>query len=695
MTGITGVMFAVKAAFSILETAKNIAEARASRFDFDVVFAPLPAGNPLEIARQQLSKGENWGPNSEHNHILNEFADCILDQGDFGRFIDPDAPHERQKQLCLVLNSTFSSTVAEAELEQFQSVDRLHQWVDNDAGRRDRAWLILRMSGLALDFISSHTHRLGLRGQAQTIVGAISDSLAAHIERNQSTIIETAFTKGAGARIAEALLTTSLDIAETRPELFSDKESVQALVRSAISPFRELNAENAGLDLNATQRLMKIRQVLRGPVATGVIQTVYEHRRDIFDGDYPEKESAAGIVTDALFEGLVAETVSGGLAKVFTPGFFVRTYPGVLRAVSASPEAFVRGKGQHIELGREFLSGLVNSLSTMESRPQFAQAIFEMGMEMTRRHARIYLVDEARSALSAEMAERLDGTDSPWALVQIKILSHIADGIISHFEAKGLDMSILSRPTEQAFILDLVGLVAEQVAETPGMILGDDVNPEVVSIARGVAAFVANEHASLVSRADWQRVSAHAISLAMSNPETLFSLDASDPEDALAVALVQRVLTSAQSNLTAQADGAAPLNRKSGQILFGRTLADAMIATLDLATSHARQLATDAGQTALTQFIEQLNQLAINQGTEQLSSQDWIYAFRWFLSDVISTGQANIPSETILSAVENMRKGRAMEASKLDDPFAFDHVRTPTGAPEVYYQPVPPQGAEG
>ncbi|MEL7539278.1 MAG: hypothetical protein AAGJ51_00110 [Pseudomonadota bacterium] len=696
MTGVTGVMFAVKAAFNILEAARNIAEARASRFDFEIVFSPLPAGNPLELARQHLSKSENWSASGQHNHILAEYADCILDQGDFGRFIDPDAPDERQTQLCLALNSAFSAKVAEEELKHFQSTETLQRWVDNDAGRRDRARLILRMSGLALEYISSHTHRLGLRGQAQTIVGAISDSIAGHIERNKSTIIDTAFTKGAGARIAEALLTTSLEIAETRPELFSDKESVQALVRSAISPFRELNSANASLDLNATQRLMKIREVLRGPVATGVIQTLYEHRRNVFDGDYPERGSAAGIVTDALFEGLVAETSeSGRLASIFTPGFFVRTYPSVLQAVSASPEAFVRGSGQHIELGREFLTGLMQSLSAVESRPQLAQHIFQMGMEMTRRHARVYLVEEARAALSAELAERLDASDSPWALMQIKILSHIADGMISHFEAKGLDLSILSRPTEQDFLLDMVGLVAEQVSLTPGMILGDDVNPEIVNIARGVAAFIANEHASLISRSDWQRVSAHAVSLAMANPETLFSLDASDPEDALAVTLVQQILSSAQASLTAQADGSAALNRQPGQILFGRTLADALMATLDLATSHARQLATESGQAALNQFIEQLNSLATMQGVEQLSSQDWIYAFRWFLSDVVSTGQGAVSSEMILSAVDTMRKGRAMTANAPTDPFDFDHVRTPTGDPEVYYQPVPPQGAEG
>ena len=337
----------------------------------------------------------------------------------------------------------------------------------------------------------------------------------------------------------------------------------------------------------------------------------------------------------------------------------------------------------------------MQSLSAVDSRPQLAQQIFQMGMEMTRRHARVYLVNEARAALSAELTERLDSTDSPWALVQIKILSHIAEGMISHFEAKGLDPSILSRPSEQDFLLDLVGLVAEQVSLTPGMVLGDDVNPEVVNIARGVAAFIANEHASLISRADWQRVSAHAVSLAMANPETLFSLDATDPEDALAVTLVQQVLASAQASLTAQADGIAPLNRQPGQILFGRTLAEALMATLDLATSHARQLATESGQAALNQFIEQLNGLATMQGIEQLSSQDWLYAFRWFLSDVVSTGQASVSSEMILSAVETMRKGRAMASSAPTDPFEFDHVRTPTGDPEIYYQPVPPQGAEG
>ena len=239
----------------------------------------------------------------------------------------------------------------------------------------------------------------------------------------------------------------------------------------------------------------------------------------------------------------------------------------------------------------------------------------------------------------------------------------------------------------------MVGLVAEQVAATPGMILGEDVNPEVVNIARGVAAFIASDHASLVSRADWQRVSAHAISLAMSNPETLFSLNFDDPEDALAVNLIQQVLASAQGSLTAQAEGAAPLNRQPGQVLFGRTLADALMATLDVATSHARQLATEDGQTALQGFVEQLNQMAATGTPARLSSQDWLYAFRWFLSDVVAHGQASVSPEMIMGAIDTMRKGQA--SAPPIDPFEFDHIRTPSGDPEVYYQPISPQGAEG
>ncbi|MEL7111262.1 MAG: hypothetical protein AAGL99_18575, partial [Pseudomonadota bacterium] len=159
--------------------------------------------------------------------------------------------------------------------------------------------------------------------------------------------------------------------------------------------------------------------------------------------------------------------------------------------------------------------------------------------------------------------------------------------------------------------------------------------------------------------------------------------------------LIQQVLASAQTSLTAQADGSAPLNRQSGQVLFGRTLAEALMATLDVATSHARQLATEDGQNSLQLFIEQLNQMAMTQTAEQLSSQDWLYAFRWFLSDVVANGQASVSSEMIMGAVDTMRKGRAAQASSPVDPFEFDHIRTPSGDPEVYYQPVSPQGAEG
>ncbi len=692
-------MFAVKAAFSLLETAREISEDRASRVSLENYFSELPEQSPWAFAQQKLTDARNWGADQPHNHLLSHYAGAIKEFEDTGlRIIDIEAPQELQLELIETLRQTFPGANTDIDIRPFQAAGVLTSWQAGDGKRRDRVKLILSMSEVALGFVGAYSHRLGLRGQAENIVGAITDGLSSHIARNRLQITETAFTAGAGKRIAEALLSTSLEIAETRPELFSDKQSVQALVQAAVSPLRELNAENAGLDLNATQRLIKIRDTLRGPVGIGVIQTLHTHRREIFDEDYPEKESAAGIVTDALFESLVSQVSDGGgLGAIITPAFFARAYPSVLGAVAASPQAFVRGTGQHVEFGQEFLTGLMESLTVGRKNPKLAQSIFEMGMEMTRRHARVYLVSEARAALSAEMSERVAASDKPWALVQIKILNHIAEQMISRFEANGIDMSILAVPAEQGFILDLVGLVADQVAQTPGMILGDDVNPEVLSIARGVATFIASEHASLVSRADWQRVSAHAVALAMENPETLFSLDASDPEDFLAVTLIKQVLSSAQASLSAQADGTAPLARQSGQILFGRTLAQALMSTLDLAASHARQLATETGQQALSDFIDQLNTLAAGGGTQTLSSQDWIYAFRWFLSDVVSTGQFDVSEDMILNVVASMHKGQAAQPFAAFDQSDADLVANGAspGSSEIYYQPVPPQGAEG
>ena len=93
----------------------------------------------------------------------------------------------------------------------------------------------------------------------------------------------------------------------------------------------------------------------------------------IFDDDYPKKESAAGIVSDAMFLALVQQASSSDtIYGIITPGFFQRAYPALMEAVADSPEAFIRGKGDHVLLGQEFLTEMMTALrpGTDAQRPK-------------------------------------------------------------------------------------------------------------------------------------------------------------------------------------------------------------------------------------------------------------------------------------------------------------------------------------
>ncbi|MEL6663927.1 MAG: hypothetical protein AAFR33_13100, partial [Pseudomonadota bacterium] len=239
----------------------------------------------------------------------------------------------------------------------------------------------------------------------------------------------------------------------------------------------------------------------------------------------------------------------------------------------------------------------------------------------------------------------------PWAAVGIRIVTRIADGMVSRFMEHGVSTNVMPKDADLDFLLEVVGMIADQAARTPGMILPNDVNDEVVRIAEGVAAFIASEHASLLTRSDWKRVSARATELAMQNPGALFSLDAGDPRGHLAVQLITQVLGTASASLQDQAGG---LSREGGRLMFGETLTRALMATLDTAVANAKLLASPQSLPALINFIETLNRMSVDSsalGGRSLTADDWIYAFRWFASEAIANPGAPIPEARIAEIV--------------------------------------------
>lgn len=703
----------VQAAFALAGTLRERMETARMRRPIAMVLQPVPMPDPLDFVRIHLSDDNAFGPQGLHPHVRTEYSDAIWVSEDGSHLVNIDADPARQSALI--------DTVIDIRREQWQGpaeisrhryeVYALKSWTAPGAERRERNALILSLAEAGLSFLNYRVDALGLPGKAEAVVGAVAQGLDNWLDANRDQFIEHAFSEGMAKRVLETLVTTSLTIASDRPELFSKKDHVQALVGAVAEPLREINAQDATSLLGLGERIERLRGAIRGPVSVRVLETLHERRDDFFAGSFPDRDKAAGVVTEALFASLVADSRElGGVGAVFSEGFLQRTYPVLLDAVSAAPEAFVRGTGAHVALGRDLLTRFAGAISGhrhLEARPDLAGELMRIGVELTREHARAYLVGEARGALAdwqAGMTARTlasGGEDEPWSVLGVKIAAHLGEAMIASYARSGPDVGDMLERLDTGLVLDIVGMIADAAAETPGMILPDDVNPEITRIAEGVAAFISSQHAGLLTRADWKRVSAQAVGLAMKNPEALFSLDATDPEDHLAVALVRQVLATAHQGLIDQASG--QVGRGAGRLAFGATLAGALSATLEAAVANARSLVRTETIGAVSLFMQRLNALAAARsetGAAGLSADDWLRAFRWYVGQVVATGDGHIPDADLMAIID----GRAPEAAGTAPavaPAAQPNPTEPPGVPESpeptgpAIHPVPIEGAEG
>ncbi len=703
----------VQAAFALAGTIRTRMETARMLRPISMVLQPVPMPDPLDFVRVHLSDDSIFGQTGPHSHIRTDFSDAFWVGEDGSHHVRQEAPLARQSALVdsvIELRRDFwtgPDDIARNRLEVYA----LKSWTGPGDARRSRNELILSLAQAGLSFLDYRVDALGLSGKAEAVVGAVAQGLDTWLDTHSEQFIEHAFTQGMTRRVLETLVTTSLTIASDRPELFSQEDHVQALVGAVAEPLRQVNAQDATSMLGISERIERLRTAVRGPVSLRVLETLHERRDDFFGDDYPQRDKAAGIVTEALFASFVAEAREmGGVSGVFRQGFMQRIYPTLLDAVSAAPEAFVKGTGAHVALGRDLLKQYANAISQhnrLAERPELAGELMRIGIELTRQHARSYLVDEARGALarwqdSASARTLAAGdADEPWSVLGVKIASHIGETMIATYAEQGPAIDDIFARLDTGLLLELVGMIADKAATTPGMILPDDINPELSRIAQGVAAFIASEHAGLLSRADWKRVSAEAVSLAMQNPQALFSLDAANPGDYLAVAVVRTVLESTRSGLSQQSTG-----RGAGQLAFGATLAGALTATLKAAAGNARGLARAESLGAIGLFMQRLNALATSRNGPDgpgLSAGDWLKAFQFHIARVIATGNGNIPDAQLIAIID--RQAPALADANSNPPPAPPAASTvPTGAPpagqpapatDPLIHPVPLEGAQG
>ena len=130
--------------------------------------------------------------------------------------------------------------------------------------------------------------------------------------------------------------------------------------------------------------------------------------------------------------------------------------------------------------------------------------------------------------------------------------------------------------------LDIFKIMATHIAATPQMITGERANPEVMHIAQSVAAAIAADEMKLMGAQDWRSLIGVMMTAASRNPGVLFSLDEDGQfTDQLATTLISHVLGKAQASM--MVEGRAP-----GRVLFGETLREALIATLQAANTNLK-----------------------------------------------------------------------------------------------------------
>lgn len=546
-----------------------------------------------------------------------------LDQAEVASFtLNPDKPDQKKK-----LPISRSMVLVHKE---WMTSDRPGRW----------ARLGLNLVDIALDVVAAEPQALGLNRRAAEIVGALAANLSELVD--DEPIAADAAEKP-GERLVRYFMRASLETIAERPELFVSAERWKPIVSGVVLPLKEQLLDGDGdLELITRERLSNF---LRGPVAHSVLTALNANADSFLTGRFGG-DQALGAAARAVL-GAITSPRQGDfdLAEIFSGEGAVLLFESALGVAKDRPELFIRGIGAEADAGREFLSRVAASLDSAPEpfgkRSGLAPQIAALAMEVAGAYASRRL--------------RTGESDDPWASAGLDVADQVIGRIVAGFRSAAQDGG---NPFERLFdreqALDVLRIVATRVAETPHMLVGSGASTEVANIAQGVAEMLKADPSGLIDGAGWRTIVARTVDLVARNPGVLFDVDAPaaggqpDLKSQIAFKVVSRLLARAGSNM---AEG-----RRPGAILFGDTLREAILATLEAASSKLlipagaiadNVVATgdaDAHLEALDAFIAHL--LSLADGPDpvfRMGADEWLYVYRYFVAHILAEGPSAFP----------------------------------------------------
>lgn len=568
--------------------------------------------------RDRLISGDlkaYWKGSVELGHPVDEAAELKLieaAQTIWGEWRDGAQPQEPGERVILPGESA--------------SIAVLRQWAD-DAGPPD-PWvrIALAMGEVALDFVATSPDIFVDSKGGAKLLAAFAGNLGELLpDPNKPGDWEDSFAQ----RALSIIFRAGLEAVRDHSDVVADEKHLQELTRSVAEAFRKTVVDNP----DDIFTWVGMRDALLGPVSKAAFDVLHENQAAFLGKEFAG-EKALGAFTGVFFEQVADE----GLVEVFTRDGVIEIYKGMLGVVVDKPELVLGADDEaSAALARDLLSGFAGTLRAVD--PPYSGA------------TAVQLLHTSLDVFSHHVPSLIEGK-SPWDNVARESLQNFLTGLKKGIKPGG-DFELGQLFTEEQ-ALQYARIFFDQVGKTPGMVLGDNTNPELINLVASVSSAIADPQRDLLSAEAWLEITAVAAEEAARNPARLFGIGLSNPEAELGVAVIKKLLARSAANLR---DG----GRTGGQVLFGETLKDAIVVSLK-ATAADTTVATAKVPDAIDALAARLDKMITEPEPRdghdvigfQIGARQWSWLFRNLVADVVATGE--MPQYSDAELLDMLRK---------------------------------------
>lgn len=551
-----------------------------------------------------------------------EFKACINDAGEFAttdRKVIDAAYHAMMKRKSLSSMSDYdeSAPMDERKVEMENKAEleaaacMIVQWGADEEPPSAFIRLALTLADIGLEYVSANPSILGIGGSGEQLVCSFAEKMATMIPEDMDSF-------GAKANIWDRVLGIFLraglsTLTESSTLVFDDKK-VADLLEGVAKPIVEALPDS--IEKQANYR--EVVDVIAGPVATAAFRLLAENTESYLGGRF-SNEKALGVVTQELFKQISQISGEHNIVEVFTKQGLVQIYKAELKVAIDYPELFIGdGTDVHSEVFKDLLKGGAQVLINLD-KERLKGAVGASLMA---------LVVETLGENTATLL-RLKGTEF-WDKVAIKTIEQVAGSLsdaLNQATTAGGKVNGALQSFADGQLIELVRIVIQQAAKTPGMLGVDKV--ELQSIIAGVASAMASDDNLLLSPDEWVVIAGVVAREAAANPGRLFGLDANDPEQALAVTAIKTVLATAASSWHG--------GRGQGILLFGETLLVIVESLLKALAGNIEGISS-GNMAPVDGFLNKLMDMA-SQNPNKFGSQGFLNVFQALIGEVIAKGQ--------------------------------------------------------